>query len=259
MKKIIRLHWIILLLLIGTGKSSAAGKRQASGKNVDGTWQIVELQGNEVKASENFPYINLDYLKKSMNGFAGCNRIHGNFRIKPGKRHLQFGPVASTRMICPLMDMESTVLGLLPKTASYQMRTEGKQNDMLVLQASDGSVLMRLARMMPLDGKWVVSKVYDMEISDQENEIFLIFNSSQNIVYGTLGCNSYHASLQYTPQKKSLIKFGTGLTTLRMCDKMEIESQLMKAFEEVVSYKKFSDRKAILCDTGGKVLIELTR
>lgn len=255
MKKIILIP-LLLLLLIGIGFSGSP--KRAAGR-IEGAWQIVALQGKPVEAGENFPYINLNCLKKAMNGFAGCNYIHGNFRINTVKRHLQFGPVASTCMACPQMELESTVLELLPQTASYRIESPEDGSDLLVFHAQDGSELMRLSRMMPLDGKWTVSKVEDLEIPEQENEIFLVFNSSQKMVYGHLGCNSYNASLEYTPQKKSLLQLGTGITTLRLCEQMELEKQLLQAFPQVVSYKKFSDHKAILCDKSGKVLIELAR
>ncbi len=255
MKKIIL---IPLLLLFFYGNGWAGSSKRATGR-IEGAWQIVEMQGKPVEAGENIPYINLNCLKKAMNGFAGCNYIHGTFRINTAKRHLQFGPVASTRMACPQMQLESNVLERLPQTASYRIESPEDGNDLLVIHAQDGSEVMKLSRMMPLDGKWTVSKVEELEIPEQENETFLVFNSSQKMVYGNLGCNSYNASLEYTPQKKSLLKFGTGLTTLRLCEQMEMEKQLLQAFSQVVSYKKFSDRKAILCDKSGKVLIELTR
>lgn len=255
MKKMILLP-LSLLLLAGIGFSGTP--KRAAGKP-DGTWQIVALQGSPVEAGEDMPYIDLNGLKKAMNGFAGCNYIHGSFRINTVKHSLQFGPVASTRMACPQMSLESTVLELLPKTASYHTESPEDGSDLLILHAQDGSELMKLSRRMPLDGKWTVSKVEEMEIPEQENEIFLVFNSSQKMVYGNLGCNSYNASLEYTPQKRSLLKLGTGMTTLRMCEQMELEKQLLQTFSQVVSYKKFSDRKAILCDKSGKVLIELTR
>ncbi|MDE5574824.1 MAG: META domain-containing protein [Bacteroidales bacterium] len=255
MKKIIL---IPLLLLLSLGNVFSGSPKRAAGRT-DGAWQIVELQGHSVEAGENIPYINLNCLKKAMNGFAGCNYIHGTFRINTVKRHLQFGSVASTRMACPQMQLESKVLELLPLTASYHIESPEEGSDLLVLHAQDGSDLMKLSRMMPLDGKWTVSKVEEVEIPEQENEIFLVFNSSQKMVYGNLGCNSYNASLEYTPQQKSLLKLGTGMTTLRLCEQMELEKQLLQAFQNVVSYKKFSDRKAILCDKSGKVLIELAR
>ncbi|MCM1041267.1 MAG: META domain-containing protein [Bacteroides sp.] len=259
MKKIVHLSLMLTAMAFCFGHGSAANaQKRASSRNIEGAWQIAELQGKPVETGEEIPYVNFNLVKKSMNGFAGCNYIHGSFQLNAKKRHLQFGAVASTRMACPHLELESKVLLLLQQTASYRVEAPQDANDRLTLLAQDGSVLMKLARMMPLDGRWTVSKVYDAPVPE-ESEVFLVFNSTQNMVYGNLGCNTYNASLEYNPQKKSLVKFGNGLTTLRLCEEMETESQLLKAFQDIVSYKKFSDHKAILCDTGGKVLVELTR
>ena len=258
MKKLIPLS-LVLLWLWADSQAFAGEEKRSLGRSVEGAWQVVEVQGVRVDAAEDIVYINFNGLKKALSGFAGCNYINGSFRINTVKRSLKMEAVASTRTACPQLDLESDILSLLQKTASYDIESLENEGDLLILFAQDGSILLKLARMMPLDGKWTVVKVNETDLEDEDSEIFLIFNSSLKTVYGNLGCNSYHAPIEYTPQKKSLIKFGAGLTTLRLCQKMEIETQLLQAFQYVVSYKRFSARKAILCDKSGKVLIELSR
>lgn len=258
MKRIICLS-LVILGLSGCLESFAAGKKKhASMKNLDGSWQVHEIQGKAVEADENVAYVNLQCAKKKMNGFAGCNYIHGGFQLNTAKEHLQFGPIASTRMACPQGQTESTVLDMLQKTVSFRIETEEGQ-DRLVLFDQDGKTLLKLDKRMPLDGKWQVSKVFDSVVPQEAEEIFLVFNSSRKIAYGYLGCNSYKAEMTCHPQRKSLVRFGSGISTMRMCERMETERLLMEALSRIVSYKKFSDRKAILCNEGGKVLIELAR
>lgn len=258
MKKIIYLSVIFSLMILFPTASLAAGGRKNS-KTVDGFWQVVQIRSKMLDPKdEEAPYITLNSLKKNMSGNSGCNYIHSRIAVNARKRTLSFEAVASTRMACRNAERENEFMELLQKAALYRIEPNGNSED-LVLYAENDEFLLKLSRRMPLDGKWMVRKVNNKDLEKLGDDIFLVFNSAEQQIYGYLGCNSYNASMEYDAQKESLIKVGDGMKTLRMCDKMDVEDRMVRALSEIVSYKKFSDRKAILCNAGGKVLIELTR
>lgn len=48
---------------------------------------------------------------KKIEGFSGCNRFFGGYEA--GTNSLSFGPIAGTRMFCPDMEVENTLLKML--------------------------------------------------------------------------------------------------------------------------------------------------
>lgn len=86
------------------------------------------------------PYIGLDVDGKRIYGNAGCNRMMGGLELdslKPGVIH--FTQVGATRMMCPDMDVETKVLGVLDKVNGYVETPEG-----IALTDADGKTLMNL-------------------------------------------------------------------------------------------------------------------
>lgn len=238
--------------------AEAATKKVLTIGTLSGEWQVIEMQGRNLPESENLFSLNLDCMKKSVAGFTGCNYLNGKFEFKARKNRLQFQNLASTRMACPLSETENRLIRALNTVCTYAFEQEKGKKTVLRLKDTEGNTLLVLNKMMPLDGRWTVSRLHEKEVRTG-NEVYLIFNSSQNAVYGKIGCNNYSSSLQSEPQKPSVIHIGQGITTMMACPDMETEKEMLKALQEVCSYKKFSERKAILCDTAGNVILELTR
>ena len=182
------------------------------------------------------------------------------FNFKAKKRQLEFQPLASSRMACPEMQTESEILNSLSEIKTFSIQSGiDPEHPVLKLNTSNGQEVMTLVKMMPIDGKWTVVKINDSLVEGGENEIFLFFNSAQKQVHGKIGCNNYNSSLEFSPKKPALVKIGPGITTMMACPDLDLEQSLLKALSEVVSFKKFSDRKAILSNAGGEILIELAR
>lgn len=258
MKTTFKYLLIVALALSQTLVMGRENRRKTASKSIDGPWQVVEIAGKTVETGENIVFLNFDVLKKQVNGFTGCNYMHGKFKLKAMKSVLIFQPAALTRMMCPESETENKLTQQIGKVASYRTELTANNTVHLILLDKEGTELIRLNQMMPLDGKWKIGKVNDSDVNP-ELEAFLVFNSAQNRVYGKFGCNNYSAS--FTPHKKkpALISIGQGITTMMACPDMQVEQEMLKTLPTVVSFKKFSDRKAILCDASGKTVIELTR
>lgn len=257
-KLLFRLCLSVAFLGLVFSSAEASQKKVLTAGILSGEWQIVEMQGTGMPESENLFSLNLDCMKKSVAGFTGCNYLNGKFEFKARKNRLKFQNLASTRMACPLSETENELIRLLNTACTYSFEQEKNRKTVLSLKDAEGNILLVLNKMMPLDGRWTVSRIQEEPVRT-ENEIYLIFNSSQSTIYGKIGCNSYSSSLQTEPQKPSVIHIGQGITTMMACPDMETEKAMLKALQEVCSYKKFSERKAILCDTAGNVVLELTR
>ena len=260
MKKIIGYFLCFLYITVVHTNIFAAPKHKLStAKDVNGAWRITEIKGVAVHTSEKSPVLEFDCMKKSLSGWAGCNHLRGNFKFNPIKYSIRLYPLASTRMSCPDMETEANLMQSLSQVSAYLSETDAEGHKYLLMHDAEGNSLIKMIRMMPLDGKWIVATVNGQAVENTENEIFLLFDSYNKTLSGQLGCNTYSASLACDSKKTSVIRIENGLTTLRLCQDESLEKKLLQALEKVVSYKKFSDSKAILCDGGGNVLIELAR
>ncbi|PVY41131.1 copper resistance protein NlpE N-terminal domain-containing protein [Pontibacter virosus] len=81
---------------------------------LNGTWNLVELQGKTINPKDfdrNQPSLIIALAEGRVSGSAGCNRITGT--LEPIGDRINFGPLASTRMACPSMELENQFLEVL--------------------------------------------------------------------------------------------------------------------------------------------------
>lgn len=84
-------------------------------------WRLVEVNGKSVKSNNEKDYfINLDSKSGKFTGFVGCNSIMGSFVMIDATK-LQFSNVASTKMACPDMKIESKFMKMLEKVENYSI------------------------------------------------------------------------------------------------------------------------------------------
>jgi heat shock protein HslJ len=92
----------------------------------DTKWQLVELSNESVSplAGEKRPHILLDSTQKKATGFAGCNNFFGGYEIDEDA--LTFGPVGSTRMTCPdlQLNLETAFFNALAQTNKWEINNE---------------------------------------------------------------------------------------------------------------------------------------
>jgi heat shock protein HslJ len=133
--------WTVLFItLLLACNVRAAGVAMPAAPAFEGTkWQLVEVNGAPVSplAGEKQPHIMFDPALKKVTGFAGCNNFSGGY-----ERHgssLKFGPVGSTRMSCPDLEMslETEVFKALDKTRTWEIK------DGRLLLLADSVVLAR--------------------------------------------------------------------------------------------------------------------
>ena len=88
-------------------------------------WKLVRL-GNEpitLGADEKEPYMTLMPQGRRVQGFAGCNRLMGDYELKG--ENLKFGRMASTRMACLKgMELEASFMKALESTVTWKIEGE---------------------------------------------------------------------------------------------------------------------------------------
>ena len=84
-------------------------------------WRPVRIGEQTVimPGQEREPWIVLDARSKRVTGSGGCNRISGSYQA--GNGTLRFGPMISTKMACPAMEIETEFLRALENTRRYRI------------------------------------------------------------------------------------------------------------------------------------------
>lgn len=83
-------------------------------QELNGEWNVVEMNGNSVASSESAPFLIFDTQNKRLSGNAGCNRIMGSLEYAEAEGgHIRFPQIATTRMACPDMSGERELLQTL--------------------------------------------------------------------------------------------------------------------------------------------------
>jgi len=241
--------------------SCMSSKKAAQTVDLTGEWNIVTVDGEKL-GSENMPFIGLDAETKRVYGSAGCNRMMGGFEldsVNAGKIH--FSQIATTRMMCPDMDTEQKILGALNKVEGYSETETG-----IELTDAEGKTVIVLEKRVQaavsindLAGEWIISAVNGEAVKKMEKTPFLAFNIEEKRVHGNAGCNIINGGFSQEEGNAASLKFSQMISTMMACPDMDVETQVLKALNEVASFEKNEDGSVSLLDGNGKVLLTLVK
>lgn len=118
---------MLLFILLACFNESRADQTVPVIDGIEDTkWQLVELNNEPVSplAGEKRPHLLLDSTQKKVTGFAGCNNFFGGYEFDEDA--LTFGPVGSTRMACPdlQLSLETEFLNALAQTNKWEIKNE---------------------------------------------------------------------------------------------------------------------------------------
>jgi heat shock protein HslJ len=88
---------------------------------VEKYWKLTELNGQPVRFDSTFnqePHIILKDDGNKFVGNGGCNNISGSYKLE-GVNRISISSVATTRMACPKMEIESQLLKALQEADSF--------------------------------------------------------------------------------------------------------------------------------------------
>lgn len=105
-----------------------------------------------------------------------------------------------------------------------------------------------------LDGKWLIAKVFDINIDAAQFEgqvPYLIINVDKELLTGNDGCNSFQGKVKVEKEKMT---FGPIAGTLMMCPNMEISGKVTESFSEKELTYSLNDA-LVLYQDGQEVLV----
>ena len=236
-----------------------SSKDAVSVNDLDGEWNVVEIQGQAVQA-ESQPFIGFDAQDGRVYGYTGCNRLMGALTLsKPNK--IELGQMASTLMACPDMETERLMLNALASVKS--LKCSGKT---LVLYGADKEPVMLLQKrfevvpLSSLKGDWRVVSLYGAALPEgMETVPALNFDVTANRVTGNSGCNRLSGEIRHDAAVENSISFANVASTRMACPDMDTENQVLSALNQVCAYGMLANGHLALMAEGSTVVLELER
>ena len=241
--------------------SCASSKKTVQVADLAGEWNIVTVNGEKI-GNQVTPFIGLDMDAKRVYGNAGCNRMMGGFEldsVHTGKIH--FDQIATTRMMCPNIDMEQKILGALGRVEGYSERkggvelTDAEGKTVLVLEKR----VQAVATLSDLAGEWIISAVNGEAVKKMDKIPFLVFDVKEKRVHGNAGCNTINGGFSQDENNSASLKFSQMISTMMACPDMDVEGQVLKALNAVCFFKMNQDASVSLLDENENVVLTLVK
>lgn len=259
MFKMIMVRNFVLALAVLAGLASCtASKKSVEPAVFQGEWNIVEMNGEDMSSAEVLPYVVFNVAESRFSGNAGCNMLSGQFEMNVGDCKLSFGQVAATRMYCPDMELETSLINALENISGFEVALADNVVDSIMLNGEDGQRVMKLMKRSKLDGHWNIVSLNDSAVVTGEKIPFMDFRSNTGRVFGCFGCNSYNSSVEID-EAAGTVKFGNGAMTMMMCPDMDVERAIAVAVSQVASFAIDKEGCLILSDDKGKAILKLER
>lgn len=125
----IRLLFSIILALSSVVALSSCRSRYMAVTDIselEGDWNVVELEGKALSSANTLPFLSFDLKDKRLSGNAGCNGIIGSLEYDIKEGNISFPQVGSTRMACPDMSIEDSLLKLLGNVKHFELKSKRK-------------------------------------------------------------------------------------------------------------------------------------
>ena len=213
-------------------------------KHVQGKWEIVSLNGENIDSNQP---VYLDFGENNMlSGNTGCNQVMGKYTVTLDKV-ITFSQLGSTRMACEpkKMALETQVLEMLDNVNNFNITGDkislsvGLNPPIAELRRmSDNEIVNKYWKLTELDGKKVSMS------ENQEKEQYFILKSD-NTVTGFAGCNTFNG--KYTLKEGMRISFDENMAmTMKACPDVDFnESELMQVFLQADNYSVQDDHLSL--------------
>lgn len=136
----------VCLVMIGVGLLASCKSPKVAVANfsdLDGEWNIVELNGNALNPADTHQFIVFDMVRKSVSGNAGCNRMMGQLEFSDTHKNIiKFPQLVTTRMACPDMSGEQELLQTLDKIVRFAPEGAVVPANKFAFYGTDNSKLM---------------------------------------------------------------------------------------------------------------------
>lgn len=136
---LVALLLLVIFVLSCNTPSSTSGEKLSKSLTAlsQSNWRLFSLNGQKVNVTDgtSIPTLAFDPQNMQVSGNSGCNSFTGGFTTD--KETITLSNLASTRMMCPDMKMETAFLSTIANVNNYSIY-EGR----LVLNDASGKQLM---------------------------------------------------------------------------------------------------------------------
>lgn len=121
----------------------ASTKETSQEQSINGEWNIVKIDGDNVKIpqGEDAPFLGINTKENRVYGSTSCNLLTGTLQADLKMGTIDFGALGSTRKMCQNMETERKVLDALSRSNKFEVK--GKT---LTLCSPDGKDIMVLRK-----------------------------------------------------------------------------------------------------------------
>jgi heat shock protein HslJ len=245
--------------------SSSSGAQDSAGL-AGTTWRLVRFEGGDgtvLTPDDGSRYTLRFEAGGRLAARIDCNRGSGTW-TSSAPSHLELGPLALTRAMCPPGSLHDQIVRQLPYLRSYVLR-EGR---LFLSLMADGGIyeLEPSGSSAPPTGRalegthWRLTHLEGTPVPSeaQQTEAHLLFGPTDGRLTGSGGCN--HLSGSYTVDGSQL-ELSRLITTMMACEKgMETERAFLQALERVRAWRIAGGTLELMDASGGLVLARwLTR
>lgn len=227
---------MVIVIVLAFCHVSEAGDSMSDATNMEGTkWLITEVSGAPVSAlaGDKQPHILFDPAQKKVTGFAGCNTFFGGY--ERDELALKIGPVGSTRMSCPDLEMslETEVFKALDKTRSWKIE------DGRLMLFDDIEVLARFTKedIAALTGavwQWVQTQYGDDRKAVPDNpENYTVQFRENGTVTVKADCNQKGGTFSAAEQSLSI---EITHSTMAACPEGSLEEEFVRTLSAAAIY-----------------------
>ena len=211
----------------------------------DTSWKLVEAERQAVTRSSASISFNGDATR--FTGNTGCNSMSGSIAVRG--MGVDFGPIASTRRMCKLMEgnvPEGTYTNALANAASFR-----RTGSVLRFYDRRGRKVLEFTRVIGgkndervglEDRKWVLEQIKGRQTFVALPYAVLNFDAKKHSAGGNGGCNVFGSD--YTASG-STITFKNIISTMRACvedNKMAVERDMLDGLRVARRFEIRDDR-----------------
>lgn len=117
MKKICFLFAFVLAIV----SCSTSKKSMVSLDMLNGEWEIVTIDGSQVAAAEDNPFLGFNVADTLVYGSTGCNQLTGMLNADAETATIDFSALGCTRRMCATMESEQQILGALSRVSQFSV------------------------------------------------------------------------------------------------------------------------------------------
>lgn len=241
--------------------SACGNTKQPTVSDLTGEWNIIAVNGATIATpdGQEQPYIGFDTANGRVFGNASCNSIMGSFNTASPAGVIDLSNMASTRMMCPDMDLEQSILTALGHVTTYKFSGVGdielcdaSGSPMLTLKKRDNYITPK-----SLTGEWKINEVEGTDLSaDSIGTYTMTFTPADSTFEATTGCNNISGI--YTGEYVD-IEFSNMRSTRMACPDMSVEETMNRVLPTIKSFGELQHGAVGFYNTDNDLVLVLSK